>query len=310
MKHPGPTNIPASVLARLRALDPTSGHDFQRILSRYANERVLARLVASPHAPRFILKGAMMFTVWEGHPHRPSKDLDFLGLGDPAVESIREVFRTILAVDLAASGDDDGITFEVDALTAAAIREEVAYGGVRVEVFARLGTARIKVQIDVGFGDAVTPGVAEVEFPTLLGTPALRVRAYPRETVVAEKLEAMVRLGLLNSRLKDYYDLATISQRFDVDGDVLVQAIRATFERRQMALPSGLPAGLTAAYFDDPGKRTLWTAFVRKSGLTGERTLPEVVAELVGFLAQPLQRAADSGPPWRAHWPASGPWRG
>lgn len=309
MKRPAPANSSASVLARLRALDPKNAHDFQRTLSRYANERVLARLVASPHAPRFILKGAMMFTVWEGHPHRPSKDLDFLGLGDPAVEHIREVFRSILAVDLAASGDDDGISFEVEALTAAAIREEVAYGGVRVEVFARLGAARIKVQIDVGFGDAVTPGVAAVDFPTLLGTQPLHLQAYPRETVVAEKLEAMVRLGLLNSRLKDYFDLATIAQRFDVDGDVLVQAIRATFERRQMPLPIGLPAGLTAAYFDDPGKRTLWAAFVRKSGLTGARTLPEVGAELVGFLAQPLQRATASDGAWHAHWPAGGPWR-
>lgn len=198
-----PTNVGASVRARLLRLARERGEDFQLVLTRYASERLLYRLTSSRHASRFVLKGAALFTLWTGRAHRATRDLDLLGFGDSTEPHVRAVFADVLAGDVC----DDGVRFDEDSLEVGPIREEQEYGGVRVVVIARIASAKVRLQVDVGFGDAVTPEAAMVEFPTLLDFPAPRLRAYPRETVVAEKVEAMVQLGLANSRMKDFYDL-------------------------------------------------------------------------------------------------------
>lgn len=202
--------------------------DFQILLTRYALERLLYRLSVSPHRDRFILKGAMLFVTWVADPFRPTRDLDLLGHGDNDAESIAETFRSICAQSVA----DDGVTFDVAALTAAPIREEAEYGGVRVRTTATIAGARIPIQVDIGFGDAVTPAPVDIDYPALLDAPAPHLRAYPVETVVAEKFEALVTLGIANSRLKDFYDLWLIAQTFEFRQFALVEAVRATFERR------------------------------------------------------------------------------
>jgi predicted nucleotidyltransferase component of viral defense system len=296
-------DIGASVRARLLHLAHERGEDFQLVLARYANERLLFRLAASKHASHFVLKGAALFTLWMGRPHRATRDLDLLGFGEPGEAHVREVFAEVLALGV----DDDGVRFDLDSLAVGPIREDQAYGGVRVEVIARVTTARVRLQVDVGFGDAITPEAAVVEYPPLLDFPAPRLRAYPRETVVAEKLEAMVQLGMANSRMKDFYDLAVLARGFDFDGEVLARAIRATFERRRTPLPVRLPVALTAVFVEDATKKTQWAGFVRKAGVRDAGTLGEAVATIVAFIAEPLLAAATPVLPafW---WRAGGPW--
>ncbi len=297
------TNIGASVRARLLHLARARGEDFQLVLTRYANERLLFRLAASQHAQRFVLKGAALFTLWTGKPHRTTRDLDLLAFGDPGPERVRDVFAEVLALDV----PDDGVQFDVDSLTAGLIREEQEYGGVRVEFVARITNAQVRLQIDVGFGDAITPEATFVQYPPLLDFPAPRLRAYPRETVVAEKLQAMVQLGMANSRMKDFYDVAVLARDFDFDGALLTRAIRATFERRQTELPRSPPVALTEVFAQDPTKRTQWSGFVRKAGVHDAAGLAETIAAVRAFVEAPLVAATTlSHPP--GHWRAGGVW--
>src|SRR5882672_3570698 len=217
-----PRNIGASVRARLLDRARAERSDFQILLTRYALERLLYRLSVSPHRDRFILKGAMLFVTWVTDPFRPTRDLDLLGHGDNDAEAVAKTFRGICAHRVA----DDGMTFDVIALTAAPIREEVEYGGVRVRTTATIAGARIPIQVDIGFGDAITPAPVEIDYPTMLDAPAPHLRAYPVETVVAEKFEALVMLGMANSRLKDFYDLWLIAQTFEFDQSTLAEAVQ------------------------------------------------------------------------------------
>ena len=205
---------------------------------------------------------------------------------------VREVFMKVLAYDVV----DDGVQFDLATLVVDLIREDQEYGGVRVEVVARVANARVRLQVDVGFGDAVTPEALVVNIPPLLDFPAPRLRAYPRETVVAEKLEAMVKLGMANSRMKDFYDIAVLARGFDFDGELLTHAIRATFERRKTPMPKGLPVALTATFAEDSMKKTQWSGFVRKVGISGGESLADTIAVVRGFIAAPLLAAAGSGP--------------
>lgn len=298
-------DIGASVRDRLKQRALSRGDDFQLVLTRYVNERLLYRLSTSRHADLFVLKGAALFTLWAGQPHRATRDIDLLGFGDSSEEHIREVFIEVLR-DASA---DDGVTFDADGLAVGPIREDQEYGGVRVTTLAKIAGAQVRVQIDIGFGDAITPGAESHDFPTLLDDfPAPRLRAYPRETVIAEKLEAMVQLDLANSRMKDFFDIIVLSQQFTFDGALLARAIRATFDRRRTSLPLGLPVALTPAFANDTAKRTQWNAFLRKSGVTGAPPdLASAIALLVTFLMKPLEIAL-TGDAWMGRWAVGGPW--
>jgi len=291
MKKP-PTDVGASVRARLLRLAREQGEDFQLLLTRYANERLLFRLSASGHAQQFVLKGAALFTLWTGKPHRATRDLDLLGFGDPGVAHVRDVFTKVLTHDVV----DDGVQFDLATLAVDLIRENQEYGGVRVEVVARVTNARVRLQVDVGFGDAVTPEAMLVDIPPLLDFPAPQLRVYPRETVVAEKLEAMVKLGMANSRMKDFYDIAVLAASFSFDGELLTQAIRATFERRKTPLPTTTPVALTATFADDSMKKNQWSGFVRRVGISGGKSLADTISVVGAFVERPLLAAAGAAP--------------
>jgi hypothetical protein len=305
MTRKNPKDTAASVRQRLLNLSRRSGEDFQRLLTRYAMERLLDRLSRSEHAPQFVLKGALLFALWTGEFHRPTRDIDLLGFGDSSAEGLAEVFRSLCAAEAA----DDGLVFSAATVSVEPIREDQEYGGQRVKLETRLGRARIDLQVDVGFGDAITPQAESVEYPTLLGMESPRLRAYPRETVVAEKLEALVKLGMANSRMKDFFDLAVLGRSFAFSGPVLRDAIVATFRRRGTALPTELPVALSDSFAKDGAKRTQWKAFVNRNGLEGRLgDLGQVVGELAEFLGPPLIVAAKGeGYEWR--WDPAGPWR-
>ncbi|MEJ6780979.1 nucleotidyl transferase AbiEii/AbiGii toxin family protein [Aminobacter sp. Piv2-1] len=299
-----PANLSASVLARLRNVAREKRTDYQLFLRRYAIERLLYRLSISPHRDQFILKGAMLFAAWLDDPFRPTQDLDLLGFGDPAVTAIKTVFDAICQAQV----EDDGLVLDTDGLNVESIREDQQYGGVRVKTTAYLGRTRIPVQVDIGFGDAVTPAAQVLEFPSLLSTEGPRLRAYPRETVVAEKLQAIVALGQANSRMKDFYDLLALSRLFAFEGGSLAQAIRATFERRGTPLPTDIPVGLSVAFAEDSEKARQWSAFVgREPLLLRPANFPAVISGIAEFVLPPL-RASAGHEEFGHRWPAGGPW--
>ena len=280
-------NVAASVRARLLNVAKAQGVDFNQVLVRFALERILYRLSQSEHADRFLLKGALLFTLWYDMPHRATRDADLLGFGASDLASIAETFRDIAAVAV-----DDGIAFDPASVTVEEIRKEAGYGGVRVIIAGELAKARCKTQIDVGFGDAVTPAPVDSVYPVLLDDlPAPRLRAYPTYTVIAEKLHAIALLGMTNSRLKDYFDLSVLLEREILDTDMLAQAIKATFERRGMSVPDAAPIGLTDEFAHDSSRQSLWLAFLKKNELPPE-PLPAIVDRLRSSLAPALNRAA------------------
>ena len=280
-----PRDIGASVRARLLTLAREKGQVFDLLLTRYATERLLYRLSTTPHRDRFVLKGAMLMTTWFDDPHRPTRDVDFLGYGDPAPEPMLAVFREICAIE-----ENDGIIFDVDALRVELIREELEYGGLRLRTTARLAGARITIVIDIGFGDAIEPGVEEISLPVLLDLPAPRLHAYARETVIAEKFQAMVALGLANSRMKDYYDIWMLSRSYVFSAERLSCAIAATFERRGTAIPEDLPDALTTAFCTYAIKQRQWEAFA-KDLATEVPSLETIVTDLAGFLMAHARQA-------------------
>jgi len=271
-------NVGASVRARLLKLAKASGQSFDLVLTRFALERLLFRLSQSPHADRFVLKGAMLMMSWFEDPHRGTRDLDLLGFGDPEPEAMLTTFREILALDA-----DDGVEFDANALRIDRIREELEYGGLRLRTTASISGARISLTIDIGFGDAVEPGAEMLDYPSILAFPAPRLRAYARETVIAEKFQAMVALGRANSRMKDFYDIWILGKSFDFAGDRLARAIVATFARRETAIPVDLPDALTRAFANDEQKQRQWNVFVRDVS-ANPGSLEDVVANLAGFL--------------------------
>ena len=297
-------NVAASIRQRLLNLSRVSGDDFQLVLTRYAVERLLYRLGESEHAPQFVLKGAVLFALWTGRMHRPTRDLDLLGSGDPDEGRLNEVFGSLCRTQLL----DDGLVFDPDTVQVRPIREDQEYGGSRATFIARLGTARVDLQVDVGFGDVITPRAEVVEYPTLLGMDPPRLWAYPRQTVVAEKLDAMVQLGLTNSRMKDFFDLLVLARTFPFEGPLVRDAVAATFARRKTPLPGQVPVALTEAFGQDESKRKQWAAFCNRGGLTGQAgELIDVVAELEVFLWPPLAAVSESAP-FPQVWRPGGPW--
>lgn len=278
-----PRNIGASVRQRLLNLAHASGQPLELLLTRYALERLLHRLSTSPHRDRFVLKGAMLLVTWFAEPHRATRDVDLLGFGDATEAALLETFREIMAIEV-----DDGVSFDLKGLRIEAIREELEYGGSRLRTTAALAGARIPINVDIGFGDAVVLGIEEIDLPVLLDMPSPHLRAYPPETVVAEKFHAMVVLGRANSRMKDYYDVWMLLAAFDLQPERLRQAIVATFARRGTAIPAEVPDGLSDAFANDAGKLRQWEAFARNLSGSVPRLgfiVTTLRQSLMGFLA-------------------------
>lgn len=276
-----------SLQARLARHARSAGVDPNLVLTRYAVERFLYRLSRSPYAERFVLKGALLLLVWLGDALRPTRDADLLGFGDFSDEELVNIFREICDISVGA----DGMAYASDSVRVEPIRADDDYGGQRVTLRAQMGAARLTVQVDIGIGDAVTPAPEWLEYPSLLDLPRPRLRAYPRETVIAEKLHAMEYLGLRNSRMKDYFDVHALLREGKIDEAQLTKAIAATFRRRRTALPDGMPQGLGDRFAKDETKRAQWQQFLVKNRLDASADLAQIVAEIRDLIAGPLQLA-------------------
>jgi predicted nucleotidyltransferase component of viral defense system len=256
-------DLAASIRARLLNLAKQEGSDFSNVLVRFALERFLYRLSQSPYSDQFLLKGALLFTLWYDMPHRPTRDVDLLGFGRSDLAGVESTFREIVSIDV-----EDGIVFDPDSVQVNEIRKEAGYGGARVIVSAELAGARSKTQIDIGFGDAVTPAPVGRSFPVMLSDlPAPELKTYPLYSVIAEKLHAITVLGMTNSRVKDYFDLFVLLERDSFNDEILSDALVATFNRRETEVPNNIPAGLTTEFSGDSTRRALWNAFLRKNDL-------------------------------------------
>ena len=256
-------NIAASVRAKLKNKAKDEGKDFNLILTRYALERFLYRLSISNHRDHFLLKGALLFDVWFDVPLRATRDIDLLGFQLPEAAYLIQAFKELCELELR-----DGIRFDGDSILAEEIRKEANYTGMRINLVANLDSARSTVQVDVGYGDAVTPAPELADYPVLLNEfPSPKLRVYPRNSVVAEKLDAIISLGIANSRLKDYFDLWVILHHSDLDKETLRKAVEATISRRKTIMPSGLPMGLTSEFSQDKNKNIQWNVFLRKNQL-------------------------------------------
>ncbi|MFZ4539800.1 nucleotidyl transferase AbiEii/AbiGii toxin family protein [Propionivibrio sp.] len=296
-------NLGASIRDRLLNKARAEKLDFNLLLTRYALERMLYRLSVSEHREQFLLKGALLLDLWFDVPHRPTHDADFLGFGSAEIPHLEEVFRGICRIE-----GQDGIVFQPNSVKGAEIRKEANYAGVRITLMGLLDSARCPVQIDVGFGDAVVPGPENVDYPVILnGMSKPHLRVYPRYTVVAEKLEALTSLGMLNSRMKDYFDLWVLAKHSDFDGHLLSRAVAATFERRRTALPEGIPIGLSDEFIHDVQKEKQWLAFLRKNTL-GSMPLAMVVSDLRDFLL-PVLASASTSRVLDVAWRAGEGWR-
>jgi predicted nucleotidyltransferase component of viral defense system len=279
-----PRNLAASVRQRLLNLSREEGRVFDVVLVTYGLERLIYRLSVSDYQDRFILKGGMLVTLWISDDSRITRDADFLGTGDASEERLKSVFANILSLEA-----DDGLVFDVDGLTAETIREEQEYGGIRLKTIAYLGKMRIPITVDIGFGDALTDRNYTIDYPSLLDMPLATVRAYPPATVVAEKFQAIVALGLVNSRMKDYYDLWAIHNSQRIKVKELDAAIQATFERRGTDIPREIPIGLSDDFVNDEQKIRQWRAYVASIDLKG-LSLDTVVDAIWSYIAPACER--------------------
>lgn len=298
-------NVSASVKQRLLNLAKKQGRDFNFLLSRFAAERLLFRLSLSDHGKGFVLKGAMLFHLRStATPHRSTHDLDLMGRGTPDPGRIAGIFKEVCRIQ----APDDGLLFPEGQVRTEPIKTDDEYLGVRVRLESRMGSARIPLQVDIGFGDVVIPTPERETLATLLDLPSPVLPVYPWEAVIAEKFNAMVELGMGNSRMKDYFDLHHLSSTHSFEGETLGRAIRAVFEGRHTPLPSKPPEGLCPGFGTDPVKREQWRAFLKKMRLEDEPRLADVITKLVGFLMPPVE-AALKGVPFARTWSPGGPWR-
>lgn len=276
-------NLPAAVLARLKNRAKELGVVYNDILLRYAIERFLKRMQRSPYASKCILKGGTLFIVWNnGFSYRPTMDADIEFRGEGSSENLRRVFREIAQMP---GEEADAVHFDENSVIAASIREGDQYGGVRVTMQAMIGSVRIPVQIDVGIGDAITPAARKSAFPPLLDMDPPCVKTYPRETVIAEKFETIVKRGIANSRMKDYYDLWKLSADPKVDLAAAKLAVQRTFSRRRTPIPVSVPEGLSLEFANDRAKQRQWNAFMRKNRLSDEgMAFDNIVSVLRRFL--------------------------
>jgi predicted nucleotidyltransferase component of viral defense system len=274
----------ASVKQRLLNIARAEGQILDVLLIRFALERLLYRLANSKHRDRFILKGGMLVTLWLEDDNRVTRDIDFLGRGDSNEENLKAAFAEIMAIEC-----DDGLKFDVDKLSVTAIREEMEYGGTRLRTVAYLERTQIPVTLDIAFGDALAADPSDLEYPSVLGMDAPKIRAYPPAMVIAEKFQAMVALGAANSRMKDYYDLWAIPKTLAISYRELDAAIAATFERRRTDIPAGRPAGLSREFIEDEQKQRQWRAYAQSLNLDGV-ALEEVVEAVWAFVGPSCER--------------------
>ncbi len=296
-------NISASVHERLLNMAKVSSRPFNELLQHFAIERFIYRLSKSPHADRFILKGALMLSVWSGLVSRPTMDIDLLGKIDNSLEEIKTAMRDACKMDVG----DDGMFFDEKTVSAARITEDAKYEGVRVRIHGNLGNARVSLQIDVGFGDVIVPGPGKVAYPALLEFPSPELNGYTMETTIAEKYQAMVKLGVVNSRMKDFYDIWMLSRTFDFKGKVLAEAIKKTFINRKTDLTNN-PAIFDPSFRQDGTRQVQWQGFIRKARLSNvSGDFGDVVAGIKMFLELPVRSLVDRRT-FQCTWKASGPW--
>jgi predicted nucleotidyltransferase component of viral defense system len=301
----GKTNLAASVAARLLNRAKQTGDDYQTLLTSYCLERFLYRLSVSDRRDRFVLKGAMLLRLWSERPYRATLDLDLLRRGDGAFDAVREDLRAIVATTV----PQDAVGFDSERIRIEAIRAEDEYAGTRATLPARCGNARLMLQIDMGLADAVWPAPTTCAYPTLLDFPAPELLAYPREAVVAEKLEAMVVLGDRNSRIKDFFDLHHLAGRFEFDRVTLAEAVRRTFEQRRTPVPEQQPVALTRQYWENPSRPAQVRAFARRARIVvPDGFADECARTLDGFLS-PLLEDLRQGVRKEGAWQPGGPWR-
>ncbi len=296
------TGLAASVHARLLNKARESGRTFNELLQYFAMERFLYRLSQSPHRDRFVLKGALMLAVWDSSLTRPTMDIDFLGRLQNDPDYLAAAVQELCRQDVA----EDGVVFDEESIRAERIVEEAEYAGVRVRFQGRLGKAKIPMQLDIGFGDLVVPEARLSAYPTILDSPVFEVRGYSRESTIAEKFEAMVKLGRINSRMKDFYDIRLLSRQFEFRGELLAKAIQATFERRRTALePGGIQA--LSELQQDPNKAKQWDAFLARTRL--ERlSFEDAMQSIIAFLG-PVVEALSAGRAFTDVWAQPGSWK-
>lgn len=293
-----------SIQARLLNYSRERRENHNHTLVRYGIERLMYRLSRSPHTDRFVLKGAMLFVLWLEDSHRPTQDLDLLGVGDLTANSLRRIFEDVCEMPV----ENDGVEFNKELITITEIREAEIYQGLRIRVPGQLGNIKLNVSVDVGLGDAIVPRPKKVTFPVLLDLPHPEIKIYPRETVVAEKLDALILLGLRNSRMKDYYDLWVLATHFSFDASLLGKAIVTTLEWRGRALQTNLPSGLQNEFSDNPTKQTQWRAFLRRTVPDHpDPELSEVVSVIRKFLSPVLKSIIDDKA-FRRQWTPERGW--
>jgi len=291
MKKPGTKNIGASVRQRLLNRARETGRPFSEILQYFAMERFLYRLSKSEYADKFVLKGALMLSAWNAPLLRPTMDIDLLGRTGNDIGAMVAIVRQLCARHIE---PDDGLVFDPATIKGERIAEAAEYEGVRIRFRATLDSARIQMQLDIGFGDVVVPTAVPTIYPTILDLPAPHLLAYSKETAVAEKFEAMVKLGELNSRMKDFFDIWLLSRSFDFDGSRLCEAIEMTFKRRRTTLPKAEPIALTPEFFGNSQKQTQWAGFVRRMKLRDVPSLGDIVDGLREFLMPPMRALSRS----------------
>lgn len=298
-------NLAASIRQRLLNLARDRNEDFQLLLIRYGMERLLYRLGKSAHGQNYILKGATLYPVWGLSFYRPTMDIDLLGHGDSDPDYLKGVFQNICRTEV----ESDGLSFDLASIRAEPIRDQMDYGGVRVSLVAGLANARITLQVDIGFGDVVYPRPESIDYPTLLNLPGPKLLGYSRETVVAEKFQAMIHLGMVNSRMKDFYDIWALAHNFEFKGKELFKAVELTFNRRQTAIPEILPLPFSEEFSGDQQKQQQWKAFIgRNALLPPDVHLEQVIEFLKGFLWAPC-KALGQGTSFSQTWQPGGPWR-
>ncbi|RLC36677.1 nucleotidyl transferase AbiEii/AbiGii toxin family protein [candidate division Kazan bacterium] len=298
------TNLGASIRQRLQNHAQLSNRPFDEILRFFAMERFLYRLSKSAHADRFTLKGALMLRIWDTPLQRPTMDIDLLGRMDNDIQTVESLIREICTVEV----EPDGIIFDPTTIVGRVIREDTDYEGVRIRFQSRIDNARVTLQLDIAFDPFVATKSFLCDYPTILDLPAPRMKAYSREATIAEKFQAMVYLGSINSRMKDFYDIWLLSRHFDFDGNILADAIKATFEHRRTPIEA-TPLAFTPAFSVEPTITHQWRAFITKNHLNDAPVdFAQVTIALADFLS-PVSESIIESRHFNSIWKAPGPWR-